>query len=187
MLTRAAEPLHVAEGLVEADYSQIELHVEAPGGFDAGPGTGLTLPPEDTCTALTVARHHGSVPVRLEMHGHAPAPDPAWDAVAEVPLRGGGPVSVTGWATQDAVEGPVLPAVPMRARFAVQDGQRGSEQFDDGPWEAAAVERYVVQLWPAPPALFRVTYTAGTYADVQQDQDGLARRIDARVEVRRPA
>lgn len=150
------EPVHVAEGVVVADYSQVELHVDAPGGFPAGPGTGLTMDPDDTCTPLTVARHDGHVPVRLEVHDQEPALDPAWDAVAEMPLRGGGQVRVTGWAGTGTVEGPVLPAVDLRARYAVRDGQQGSEQFRRPPWDAAPVERYVVQLWPAPPAPARV-------------------------------
>lgn len=156
--------VQVAQGVVDADYSQVELHLDAPGTLDPHADTGLASTWEDGWVVLTVARQHGRVAFRIEVHDRTPTVDPAWDAVAELSLRGGGTVRVTGWAGEDSVDGPLLPAVDMRARYAVHGGQDGSEQFRAGRWDEAPAESYVVQLWPAAPAPARVVTASSPWS-----------------------
>lgn len=149
-------PIQVAEGLVSADFSQVELHVDPPGSLDIDAKTGLASTTEEDYATLLVPRQHGQLPFRLEVHARPPVVDPAWDAVVELSLRGGGPVRMTGWAGEGVVQGPVLADVDLRARYAVRDGQAGSEQFHQGRGDEPPAEAYVVQLWPSPPAPARV-------------------------------
>ncbi|MBO0921695.1 hypothetical protein J1G42_12760 [Cellulomonas sp. zg-ZUI222] len=191
-------PIEVADGLVSADFSQVELHVDPPGSLDIDAETGLASTTEEDYATLLVPRQHGQLPFRLEVHARPPVVDPAWDAVVELSLRGGGPVRVTGWAGDGVVQGPVLADVDLRARYAVRDGQAGSEQFRQGRWDEPPAEAYVVQLWPSPPAPARVvkaispwsqywTFGQAAEAAVQRlqdvpDPDRLTALLDAALE-----
>lgn len=157
--------MRTVEGVVLADYSQVELHAGIGGVVDLPADTGLASALDDEYAILTVARQYGDVPVRIEVHDGPPPDDPAWDAAVELSLRSGDEVRVTGWAGAGLLAAPVPRGVTLRARYAVRDGQAGSEQFRAGDgWQAAAAERYVLQLWPAPAAPARLVTASSPWS-----------------------
>ncbi|MFS0703807.1 hypothetical protein AB6N23_04725 [Cellulomonas sp. 179-A 9B4 NHS] len=160
------------EGGVTADYSQVELHVGEGGAVGVEDAVGLVLVLDRQSLGtdvaayaiLTVARQHGDVPVRVEVHDGPPPADPRWDAVTELSVRSGDAVTVTGWAGDGSLTVPVPAGADLRVRYAVVDGQAGSDQFADGRWDEPPAETYVLQLWPAPPAPARLVSASTPWA-----------------------
>ncbi|MFC8193151.1 hypothetical protein ACFUMH_15965 [Cellulomonas sp. NPDC057328] len=147
------------EGAVTADYSQVELHVGEGGAVGVEDAVGLVLVLDreylgdvTPYAILSVARQHGDVPVRVEVHDAPPSTALRWDAVTEFSVRTGDVVTVTGWAGASPLAVPVPAGADLRVRYAVLDGQAGSDQFADGRWDEPPAETYVLQLWPGPPA-----------------------------------
>jgi hypothetical protein len=147
-----AHPVTTDVGIVTADYGQIELHPGHGGavaGLDGTPSLAWTA--EGATVVLTVARQFGDVPVEVLVAEAEPEADPSWDAAVELSVRTGEATAVHGWGGEGEVPVPVPAGVDVRVRYAVADGQQGADQFEEDD-EASPLERYVVQVWPAPPA-----------------------------------
>ncbi len=181
------------EGKVVADYSQVELHVGPGGAVDVREAVGLVLvldqghaPEADARAILTVARQHGDVPVRVEVHDGPPPADPRWDAVTELSVRSGDAVTVTGWAGEGTLAVPAPAGVGLRVRYAVADGQAGSDQFADGRWDEPPAETYVLQVWPAPPAPAELVSASAPWAQYWAFGPGAAAAVQRLADVPDP-
>lgn len=139
-------------GEVEADYSQVELHL-GDGGYVADlREVGLVSGEFSDYIILTTPRQYGTVTIDVEVLD-APAPvDPTWDAAVEFSMRTGQDASVRGWGGAGHVAIPLAAGLEVRVRYVVIDGQPAS------PWSDVTdpeTERYLLQLWPAPPSVPR--------------------------------
>ncbi|MBO3083014.1 hypothetical protein [Cellulomonas fengjieae] len=104
--------------------------------------------------SFVVGLNTGSVPVRIELHDDAPPPDPDWEDVVEASLT---PVEAEPYllSSFDHAEPLDLPTDrSLRARWSAhgmdEAHQCGAEEGEP------PVDRYLLQLWPAPPAADRV-------------------------------
>lgn len=94
--------------------------------------------------------HTGDVPVRVERHDGAPVLDDRWEDVVEVSFDvADDEYALVGFDGGAAVTG--LPLGSCRARWSavgMDAGHRQDTRLDGEP----APDRYLLQVWPAPPA-----------------------------------
>lgn len=112
--------------------------------------------------ALNIGLHTGPVPVRIEWDDVEPAIDPGWEDVVEVGVDvGNRNMRLAGFDDAHPV---VLPAAgPHRARLCASGMDAAAEQ-DSASEDEPAPDRYLLQLWPAPPAADRVVRAGSRYA-----------------------
>ncbi len=122
---------------------------------------------------LMIGPHTAEVPMRIEVHDEPPPVDDSWEDVVETSFI---PVSPELWLASCMGEGHEvadLPAVGVyRARYSAagMDAARIAEvEQVDSDGAAEPVDRYLLQLWPAPPAPDRV---------VRQTSDNAAHHHD---------
>ena len=155
----SAETVVMFDGEVFVHYGfvrlePIELGWELQPSF-GGQVNGLLQAAEPGLLQMSTGLHTGMVPVRVELLDVEPAVDEAWEEVVEASFT-------TTVATlqlaefQDAQELPPLPAEgTFRARYSaigMDAASRADTRMDDEP----ALDRYLLQLWPAPAAPDRV-------------------------------
>lgn len=100
---------------------------------------------------LTTGTHTGPVPLRVETHASLPEVGPEWEEVVEVSFDfASTDVTILGWAG-DSSDDVALPATgTYRIRYCANGLD---EAHDRTAWEEdPARDRYLIQLWPAPPA-----------------------------------
>ncbi|MCK9896343.1 hypothetical protein [Frankia sp. AgB32] len=109
---------------------------------------------------LMIGPHTVEVPMRIEAHDEPPPADDSWEDVAEVSFTPASPELWLASCMGEGYEVADLPAVGVyRARYSAagMDAARIAEaeqvDFDE---VAEPVDRYLLQLWPAPPAPDRV-------------------------------
>lgn len=114
--------------------------------------------------SMVTGLHTGQVPIRVEWHDTTPEPDLLSEEVVEVSfVCAGGPYVVRAFDT--AVDVGDLPSRSLRARW-LANGMDAGEEVDTRMDGEPAPDRYVLQLWPAPPApgaLLRQTSEAAAY------------------------
>lgn len=154
----------VTTGEVFADYSQFELWPGAGGHYVGLDDIGLAIAGEDI--TLITARQHGLIPVEVQVVDLEPPLDPGWDAVVEMSVHTGEEMRVCGWAAEGAFLPVALPAgTDVRVRYVVVDGQTGAEQSRDSErWDDPAAERYLLQVWPAPPTPGRAVVATSAWS-----------------------
>lgn len=153
--------MRVATGSMSTDYSQLELHVGVDGAVVGPVDLGLASD-ELGPVILTIPRQWGELTVRVEVHDVPPPLDPAADAVAELSVRTGAGIAVSGWAGDSPLGIPVDEGLDARVRWSVLDGQAGSDWFRSPDRDAEQpVDRYLLQVWPAAPSPAR-TVVAST-------------------------
>ncbi|GEM_PF-713022 len=100
--------------------------------------------------SFVVGLHTGSVPVRIELHDDAPPPEPDWEDVVEASLTPveGEPYALTSFGHAEPLDLPTDRS--LRARWSAHGMD---ESHRGGPGEGEQpLDRYLLQLWPAPPA-----------------------------------
>lgn len=114
---------------------------------------------------LLTGLHTGWVQLTVEHHDHQPASDPQWEDVVEASFTPtGSPLQLMGLMANDTYPLALPAGVTLRVRYsavrmdAARDGSRGQ----DDP----VLDRYLLQLWPAPPtadAVLRQTSQTAAY------------------------
>ncbi|PWD51180.1 hypothetical protein C8046_11500 [Serinibacter arcticus] len=143
------------DGGVEVHYGFLYLQPsEADAEIDlidarAGQANGLCGAAHPGVLAMITGLHTGRVPVRVELLAEPPAPVPAedWEDVVEVSVDlADADYALTSF---DALHPLDLPAGPHRARWLAR-GMDAARETDvsDGSED---IDRYLLQLWPAPP------------------------------------
>lgn len=154
-----------ASGELDADYSQVELHPGEGGHVGLGDiGLAREDPSGERAYAiLTTARQFGPAPFQVCVSATEPPRETAWDVAVEFSIRTGEGMTVTGWASMgDPIDVPVPAGIDVRGRYVVIGGQDATD--------AAAVglepdgDRYLLQVWPAPPAPPRVVTSTAAWA-----------------------
>lgn len=158
----------VAEVLLDKDvfvaYGQIYLE-SATGRMDGemdkpfqGQTNGLCGGAVPGMLFLMTGTHTGDVGFRVELHDQEPPLDERWEEAVEASLTAvEGEAGLAEWGGSDWHPLPV-PAGDYRVRYSACGMDEGHEA-DEG-------DRYLLQLWPAPPApdrTIRVTSAGAAY------------------------
>lgn len=147
--------------LIETDYGQLDIGWSDEFGFDgdvdrffARQVNGLVGAADPSGVYLHLARRSGGSPLRIELLAHAPGPaGETWEDVVEVSVRipDGAVPRWSSWAGESG--GSV--AVPPRT-YRVRVCARGRDAGRDGEFAPGPVDRYLLELWPAPLQVDRV-------------------------------
>jgi hypothetical protein len=114
-----------------------------------GQANGLCGAAEPGMLVFTTGRHTGDVPIRLELHDREPPLEPVWQEAVEVSFTPtGSDVVLALW------DGPAFPLDLDERDYRVRFCGIGYDNEDDQVIDPS--ERYLVQLWPSPPAADRV-------------------------------
>lgn len=176
--------MRTSRGVVGAAYSQIELHPGGDGWVHGPVDLGLASD-EFGPVALTVPREYGQVPVEVQVTDAPPTPATRWDTAVEWSVRTGDAVVVSGWAGDGSVEVPAPPDVEMRVRYVVLDGQAARDALHAGR-QLPGTDRYLLQLWPAPPAAPSVLRATAPWSQYWAFGADAARVVEAFVGVPDP-
>ena len=150
MIELFARDLDVHYGFVnlweeDGDCPTLEIHGQENGLLGAGAPRALTM---------TTGLHTGAVPFRVEWHEHAPEPDATWQEVVEASVE----IVQHELVLTTFDDGQPLTAPRLgwhRARYLATEMDAG-RAMDCALPPLTAPDRYVLQLWPAPPAPDRV-------------------------------
>ncbi len=146
-------PKVLFDGTVGVSYRFIYLD-SGVGGWDqdldvrAGQRNGLAGAAQPGFVLLTTGTHSGALPLRIELHRREPRLDERWDEIVEVScdLRGRRLLVSTFDDALDRLK--VRRNGPHRVRYSAFRFEDEDERDDD----ETALDRYLVQLWPAPMA-----------------------------------
>jgi hypothetical protein len=115
-----------------------------------GQSNGLCGAAHPGVLAMVTGLHTGGVPVRIETHELAPPLDESWEEIVEVSVTIDG--QHYGLSAFDEFEElPALEAGQYRARWHAS-GMEESRAVDTRMDGDEALDRYLLQLWPAAPA-----------------------------------
>jgi hypothetical protein len=98
---------------------------------------------------LITGLHTGEVGFTVEVHDEAPPLDESWQEIVEASFRPEGETFLLGWAG-DWCQPLNLAQASYRVRYCATGMDEGNDQdtrLDDEP----QADRYLLQLWPAPP------------------------------------
>lgn len=144
----------IFDGLLPVHYGQ--LYFEAGTHFDGdmeacfvGQQNGLCGAAQPGVLFVTTGLHTGDVGLSIHMHDRSPEIDEAWDDVVETSWRvTGPPIDLLEWG-HDAGRPISMPAGHYRVRLSVSGMDAGRDaDVNEGP---EAIDRYRLDLWPAPP------------------------------------
>ena len=156
------------DGEVHVHYGQVyvECGEESPadpmGAAFPGQANGLCGAALPGYLFLITGLHTGNVAFTVECHDSAPAVDDSWEEVVEVPFAvSDRPVALVQWAGE--ASWPLdLPAGDLRVRYSALGMDLGRAK-DTRLQGEPALERYLLQFWPAPPLPDQVLkQTSGT-------------------------
>lgn len=97
---------------------------------------------------LITGLHTGSVPVAVEEHDIAPPVEAGWQEIVEVSCVFGAPSAFLGWDSGAMID---VPTGPLRVRYSatrMDEARAADVRGEDEP----NLDRYLLQMWPAPPA-----------------------------------
>ena len=123
-----------------------------------GQRNGLCGAAEPGALAMITGLHTGSVPFTMTWHETEPPLTDDWEEVAEVPFEAASH-DVTLSAFEDGHQVRLPATGSLRARYCASGMEEATDQ--DAP-----VDRYLLQLWPAPPApdtILRETSRSAAY------------------------
>jgi len=114
--------------------------------------------------SLVTSTTWGAVPLRVDVHDAPPPVDPAWQDVVEASLV----TTTTALALHSFDHAVDLPPLPVAGSYRVRYSAQGMDDAHDMTRAAAepVVDRYLLELWPAPPApdaVLRCTSDAAAY------------------------
>lgn len=146
----------LASGEVHVDYGQVFVEsggdqCDLYGAFAGQEGVGLCGVAVDGTLFLLTGLRIGYVRFTVELHDSRPALDETWEEIVEAPFR---PVSEETKLRQwngDASWELGLEKRDYRVRYSAtdMDAGRGKDVREDD--EPQTDDRYLLQLWPAPP------------------------------------
>ncbi|MEU2855984.1 hypothetical protein [Streptomyces syringium] len=162
------------DGEVHVSYGQIYVESD-PDNFGpdlaeafAGQTSGLCGAAIPGALWLTTGLHTGNVGFTVEVHDHAPPLEPVWEDVVEVSFR---PLSVRSLLVQwagEAVWELDLEETDYRVRYCATGMDQAREQ-DTRLDEEPQLDRYLLQLWSAPPEPDRVLKQTAAIAAYRHD------------------
>ena len=149
----------VFAGLVEVHYGFIDLYSDPDGSGDEsddlvgarrGQANGLVGAQVSHQLGMVTGLHTGEVPLVVTWTEDAPEVDEEWEDVVEVSVELSTPDLTI--ATFNNAYGCTIPQAGWhRARYCVSEMDEGQE-LDTPEDDETAPDRYLLQLWPAPPA-----------------------------------
>ncbi len=147
------------DGEVDVHYWQLYVESGAVGipdlqGAFAGQANGICGAASPYSLFLITGLHTGTVGFRVELHEARPGLDEQWEEVVEVSFRAAtAEIALLDW---DGEGHPLdLEPTDYRVRYCASGMDEAREQdtrLEDEP----ALDRYLLQFWPAPPAPDRV-------------------------------
>lgn len=161
------------DGEVHTDYNQIYVvsGQDSQGDLDTafrGQVNGLCGGASSGFLYLSTGLHAGHVGFTVELHEEAPPIDDFWDDIVEVPFR---PRSETLHVIE--LFGPAacslaVPQVSLRVRYCAH-GMDAAAPLHFVPDDEPIVDRYLLQLWPAPLSADRVLRQTSAVAAHRHD------------------
>jgi hypothetical protein len=144
------------DGVIDTDYGQFDLVWGDDYGFDgdvdrffAGQVNGLVGAASGQGLYVNLARRSGGSPVRIVLlQDAAPAPDrEEWEDIVEVSITipPGVEPKWSTWAGENS--GPL--DIPPRT-YRVRTSAHGRDAGRGGEFAGGAVDRYLLEIWPAP-------------------------------------
>lgn len=162
------------DGEVHVHYGQIYVESD-PEGFGPGLAEAFAGQTSGLCGAatpgalwLTTGLHTGCVGFTVEVHDDAPPLDPVWEDVVEVSFRPLSERSVLMEWAGEAVWELDLAETDYRVRYCAQ-GMDQATETDTRPDTEPQVDRYLLQLWPAPLSPDRVVRQTAAIAAYWHD------------------
>lgn len=152
-------------------YGFVHLGTEGagPSGTSWARVTGLLALDEPGTVAMFTGTHTGPVPLTVTLHEVEPPVGEDWQDVAEVPWEcDGTPAAV--WAFETGAQLETLPAGTYRVRWSAS-GVDAAHDLTRSPGDPV-VDRYALDLWPAPvapPRLLRRTAVRARVGDDRTD------------------
>ncbi|MBB5953922.1 hypothetical protein FHS29_000492 [Saccharothrix tamanrassetensis] len=134
--------VHYGQLSVESDVESGEM-----GACFGGQRNGLCGGAVPGTLFLMTGTHTGEVGFTVEVHDTAPEIGAEWEDVVEVSFRPVGDSALVGWAGEWS-EPLELVELDYRVRYSGLGMDREQQGLDEDP----ALERYLLQFWPAPPA-----------------------------------
>jgi hypothetical protein len=148
----------VFAGLVDVQYGFIDLYSDPDGSGDEsddlvgarrGQANGLVGAQVPHQLGMVTGLHTGEVPLVVTWDEAAPPVDEEWEDVVEVSVDLSTPDLTI--ATFESAYGCTIPQAGWhRARYCVSEMDEGQE-LDTPEDDETAPDRYLLQLWPAPP------------------------------------
>jgi hypothetical protein len=121
----------------------------------SGQQNGLCGAAADGALFVITGLHTGDVGFTVELHDEAPPIDDAWEEIVEASYQPTGPAALVTWAGDGGSWPLDLNEVDYRVRdcgWGMDAGHQAGPPTDGEP----LVDRYLLQLWPAPPEPDRV-------------------------------
>lgn len=154
-------------GTVEVQYGQAYLELD--GAFDGameacfrGQSNGLCGAQAPAILFLVTGLHTGTVGLAIHLSEAAPGLDESWEEIVEVSFQvPRGSITLVEWAADRGIA-MAVPAGAYRGRYQARAMQAASDA-DPLP-DAAPVDSYRLDLWPAPPAPDRVVKQSSAVA-----------------------
>ncbi|KAA5829206.1 hypothetical protein F1721_26435 [Saccharopolyspora hirsuta] len=142
-------PVHYGQVYVESGGEYLDLQKSL-----AGQRNGLLGAAEPGGLFLITGLHTGDVGFTVELHEQAPPLDDTWEEIVEASYQPAGDASLVSWGGE--ASWPLdLTETDYRARYSALRMDEANEldtRLNDEP----LVDRYLLQLWPAPPAPDRI-------------------------------
>lgn len=141
---------------VEEDYSSLE-------DCFTGQQNGLCGAAVPGKLFLTTGLHTGEVGFTVELYDEEPALDDTWEEIVEASYRPLGPAMLVTWASDGGWwDLDLEPGIDYRLRYC---GRGMDAAHQGGPPEGEPpIDCYLLQFWPAAPALDRVVKTTSASA-----------------------
>lgn len=148
ILFDGAVHVHYRQFYVE---SRIEDFFEGLTGACGGQTNGLCGGAVPGLLFLTTGLHTGEIPVTVEVHEERPPVGGGWEDVVEVSFRPASErVALVQWAAE--ASWPLrLERIDYRVRYRISGMDAANAQNTRMPGEPA-IDRYLLQFWPQPPA-----------------------------------
>ncbi len=129
--------------VLTGDWTSEDMHANFAGQVNGLCGAGVAAG-----LWLVTGLNTGTVPVTVQEHDTAPPLDDAWEEVVEVSCVFAATSAFLGWDSGPMIE---VPAGPLRVRYCaigMDAGRAAGVRVEDEP----EIDRYLLQLWPAPQA-----------------------------------
>ncbi|GAA3932422.1 hypothetical protein [Actinoplanes auranticolor] len=154
------QDVFVAYGQIYVESSTARMDGEMDESF-RGQSNGLCGAAVPGMLFLMTATHTGDVSFRIELHDREPALDDPWEEAVEVSfVADGGEITLSEWGGSGWHPLPI-PGGDYRVRYCAS----GMDEVEEGSDEHS-VDRYLLQMWPAPRApehVARQTAAAAEY------------------------
>jgi hypothetical protein len=157
------------DGAIHVHYRQFYVESRGEDFFEelekarGGQSNGLCGAAVPGALFLTTGLHTGQVPLTVEAYDEPPPVGADWEEVVEVSFRPDTQqVALVEWAAE--ASWPLrLAQIDYRVRYCAS-GMDAAAQQDTRMPDEPAIDRYLLQFWPQPPAPDTVLRRAGEFA-----------------------